>query len=883
MPEQEIPFPVNGYDVTFAPNKQPEGTTPDALNVRAFEQIERRVAGGQRHGYSKWSDEVASGVSIQTMEKVVSREAVTQTSAFEWGKEDSTNAGASDIRLDPNGEKGGIYFAHYNADVTVVKRSSSGAQIYRHEVYGTPSSGLNTQIAFGANDELFVIRYQGVSKTAEIIHIDKDATALNALASFDLTNYVGSAVRGVYVNASNRIVIAGASGAGKEDITILDYDADANSFSLVWAFDVLDLSLTNNQVTSVYLHSDNDTLYFLIEDGGSDSFNKVKIGTQSVTWSQSLSSSIVADEFDNNEHGGSYVNSTGDGIFYVSGQATSGTGRIMSSYRDDGAGTTLLWSYDTGSSSSCGGPIYLKDGFIWLQETGGAVTGAKWTKFATTGVAVGSVTSNVSGEFPQRFVVGEDDSGQENIYAALNSAIVTVPTPSTVDDFKYSGANIGETNRSIALVVSAGGNIKKVDANGQVTAATGGSGVLSTSDTLVKSSALYNNVYFVDGGNYYTYNVTTNTAAEWTAQVTDGTMPSNGANTATLIATHRRRIVLSGIPGKGDEIYASKSGDPLDWQYAPATATWRTAVKFTATDNNGVSDIVTALIEHNDDLLVIGCDHSIAVLVGDPAIPARGQIDTVVPDIGMAFDAWCRDPEGVIYFVGNTGKIYQMSISGDAVQRPQLISGQIDPELLRLGLAAYRFHLVWDHYTDSLYVYATPVDTLQTNLAYVWEGKNGWQKDNHPSRLGPISTIVYDGDRQSDREILLGGRDGYIYRIDRSAKTDDGDAISSHVFLPPIRPGSNEREIAVNGLFATMGKFSDSVDYAIHVGKSTQEALASTAAFTGTWTGGGRMPDEFNRARGNAVLVKLSNTTSGESWSMEEIAADLKPVGRVRG
>ncbi len=61
-PEQmELVFPLRGLNENWAFGRQPEGTTPDALNVRAYDSVDSRLRGGQRDGASKYFADVING------------------------------------------------------------------------------------------------------------------------------------------------------------------------------------------------------------------------------------------------------------------------------------------------------------------------------------------------------------------------------------------------------------------------------------------------------------------------------------------------------------------------------------------------------------------------------------------------------------------------------------------------------------------------------------------------------------------------------------------------------------------------------------------------------------------------------------------------------
>lgn len=59
----EFPFPLKGLDENWAFRRQPEGTTPECLNVRPFDSVGNRLRGGQRDGLSKYIAGAVNGTN----------------------------------------------------------------------------------------------------------------------------------------------------------------------------------------------------------------------------------------------------------------------------------------------------------------------------------------------------------------------------------------------------------------------------------------------------------------------------------------------------------------------------------------------------------------------------------------------------------------------------------------------------------------------------------------------------------------------------------------------------------------------------------------------------------------------------------------------------
>ncbi len=83
MPSRPVDliFPLKGIDETWAFGRQPEGTTPDCLNVIPFDSLESRARGGQRWGTSKYYSDLHNGANaLQRMTSIALSAATSDTS-----------------------------------------------------------------------------------------------------------------------------------------------------------------------------------------------------------------------------------------------------------------------------------------------------------------------------------------------------------------------------------------------------------------------------------------------------------------------------------------------------------------------------------------------------------------------------------------------------------------------------------------------------------------------------------------------------------------------------------------------------------------------------------------------------------------------------------
>src|SRR5581483_8833081 len=127
-----------------------------------------------------------------------------------------------------------------------------------------------------------------------------------------------------------------------------------------------------------------------------------------------------------------------------------------------------------------------------------------------------------------------------------------------------------------------------------------------------------------------------------------------------LLCAWRNRMVLSGLPADPQDYFMSAAGDATDYDYNPAPSVETQAVAGNLTPAGLVPDTVTALVPYSDDVLIFGCDSHVYQMTGDPM--AGGRIDLVSDGTGMAWgNAWCKAPDGTVYFMGSRGRVYQMA------------------------------------------------------------------------------------------------------------------------------------------------------------------------------------------------------------------------------
>jgi len=473
--------------------------------------------------------------------------------------------------------------------------------------------------------------------------------------------------------------------------------------------------------------------------------------------------------------------------------------------------------------------------------------------------------------------------------------IITVVTSAA-----YAASNQSISVRSFTTLALAGGVLKKMTASAAAAPATG-TGTFVATAPVIFSAELFGVVYYCDGTNYNTYTVSTDTAATWTAAA--GTLPSSTTNTCRLIELWNGRIVMSGLAGDDHNWFMSKQNDATDWDYSPATLTEQDA----AAGNNSllgkVGDVINGMIPYNDDVLIFLGDHSIWQMTGDPM--SGGRIDRISDVTGGAWGrAWCKDPYGGIWFYGSRGGVYRM-VPGQAPQR--VSSNAVESRMRRTDLSAHFVRMAWSDEEQGVYVWMVPTvdDSVADNFFYDVRTE-GWFVDVYEdANHYPRAVFTYDADHPNDRAILLGGKDGYIRKIDPAATNDDGTAITSYALIGPLRPRGKMAEFILDQIEVTLGYNSDGADSLcrLWIGDTEEEALlgvmsgieklltekgqaliceeAANPNFAMDLEAG-RSVTHHPRIRGYAAYIELFNDDLYVRWSLERIECRLKVLGSRR-
>lgn len=367
------------------------------------------------------------------------------------------------------------------------------------------------------------------------------------------------------------------------------------------------------------------------------------------------------------------------------------------------------------------------------------------------------------------------------------------------------------------------------------------------------------------------YTPSTFALSRWVASTGQGQVPTG----SRVIARYRERAVLA----VGNTWYMSRQGDFLDWNYGKSYRDSKSAIAGTVADAGVPGDTITALASSNEDFLLVWCQTSTWIIVGDPA--STGQIRNVSETIGcIGPKAWCYGPNGEVYFLSRAG----LAIMRGATASPEILSmDRVPRELRNINADLYTVSLVYDLNENRVFIFATDPNSDRSGRHWCYDVRTeSFWPIYFPSTIQPTSAYYYTSQVPSDSCVILGCRDGYLRRFDRYCDTDDGTTFDSYVVYGPIALGSGQRDGVADQMIADVALLSRDVSWQLRVGDNAEESFRNASATSGTWVDGKNRTDRPRR-RGNAFCLKVGRFASQTAgWAMERISVVRSVLGRRR-
>lgn len=496
-------------------------------------------------------------------------------------------------------------------------------------------------------------------------------------------------------------------------------------------------------------------------------------------------------------------------------------------------------------------------------------------RFSFTNQDVGRTCIDALNVWASDFTV---DSGRARISTrpGLGEAGVEIGTPYGWAEISWDDTT---AKRGVAIVHSGGVRVLRMSSGNLVDYdGTGNSTDFITTDP---ASDFCSTCQFID------YLVMTSAGL---AQARANSLQSGSAGTGTQLSSlsgdttptncgicvsHLDRLWLMGDAQTGRVVYACKTGDITDWDYADTNNGTAIAFTFSLPQN------VTAAISHTRDCLIIGMTDSVVVVRGN--LPSTGEIATISHEVGpLSHHAWCHDASGTLWIFTRDG-LYKMAPGcGDFLQSVgrETLPGElvaVDP-----GTSGTYCSLTYDHRWRGLHLY---IDVAGTDQFWFYDLQNGgwWPMsfDNGPLRLGvPLKSAA----TSTDSSLLAFNASGTGYQF----VSDDNESFDSKVLYGPIALGQAGAQGILHSICATLGSDSDAVAFKIFTGNSAEEAydnyVSDTASFdsaAGTdWTEGLNTWQHVRTSHSFAYVGLYGSTT--DRWAIEEIIVRLVERGLRR-
>lgn len=461
----------------------------------------------------------------------------------------------------------------------------------------------------------------------------------------------------------------------------------------------------------------------------------------------------------------------------------------------------------------------------------------------------------------------------KSIAPRLPGAIMSIGSVVVVDP--GGAVQSSSVGRLVTRVYVANGNVR-IRASGATayTTPTNGTGALNSTG-LVFGAANGGNYFFADGVHAKYFDPSDNTVKDWVA--TDGSLPiDSSGNYARLISTWHGCTCLGGFEDDPQNLFLSEVDNAFGWNLFPDPPLATSAVELNASPLGTIGDVLTCLMPFNDDIQLLGGDHTIWALQGHPN--DGGRLVRISDAVGVAWGSpYCTDPFGNLYFFGSDCGIYRIDPTAGRPQ-PIRISQQIDPLLATINTGSNTISMAWDRAQQGFWLFCTRTAGPYYAVHLFYEARtNAWFKVIFQNKMhNPLCCYVQDGNTADDRIVEIGSWDGYVRKLDPAATTDDGYPIVSKVVIGPLLTNTMD-QLDIPEMQAVLGEASGNVRWDIFVGKSAEGALASTPTLSGTFKAGRNHSVPVNRS-GYALYGQLSSQVP---WAMESWNMSIKGLGPV--
>lgn len=447
----------------------------------------------------------------------------------------------------------------------------------------------------------------------------------------------------------------------------------------------------------------------------------------------------------------------------------------------------------------------------------------------------------------------------------------------------------GSVNRTKQKLIAASGTVTYIGSSPSTVAAVSNTGTFPLDATSVNVSAatLFGKTYIVDGANIRKLNLSSEAFEAYTASA--GVAPTG----CTIAVPYRGRLVLSGASSDPQNIFASKVGDPTNWDTGATgpDASWAG----NASKAGRVGSPILALAPLSDDVMLIGTEHTLWAVRGDPT--DGGSIDAVSDAVGIVGqNAWTIAADGSVYFVGPQG-LYRTTPAGTT---PTEVSRDTFRQFFTaIDRSQNYVSLIYDPQRYGIWIFVSPIAAANApgrHLFYDIRNEGFWpQEFTHKPNFGPITSVYWNGFGTNDQYPVLGGYVGDLAIISFVNRRDNGDGanqlIEGYFVVGPFT-FNGMQEAVLTRLDVVGGEVATGDDpsfwhlsWKINAGQSAYSVTEGVPRHTasGNFTFPSRQTSRVQRVRGEWFTIRLGNEfNDGDYFTVEQIGIELTPSGRGR-
>jgi len=881
----EAGFPVSGLAEVAPFSDQEAGTSPDMLNLLPFD-AKGRLRGGRRPGLTKYSEYQINGLlPVQCMESISAtyvkpvlgdgtvamngNDALTTGMAFRAndGSGTITNVESAEMGSHTHlgstfGPDGKCYVVAYTTTAVKLLRIQTDATVdYTASIFTAGSSVSSKQmLGLCADEDTVYLWYKDIADIGE---------GIMRLNQSDGSNR-DSVTDGVWIRAEDDAtnierVFGGVSGCGWDVIGTVTHSMMVTYLGYLVVVGAPDLSTTpsSNQLV-VYVINTKTGIPDAVSDLGIDGTSSSNDRGIFIDLAIGLDGFIYVLYKDEDQ-----ASSTST-VTYIRKIAIDGTAIWEIEYTGNpttAGAYSLCWVPKRNVLAVCGNNVFGTGGHLLLIDP----DAKGFIEYQDLSVSRNMVRCDADGSFYFW------KNGSSNTIAKFDTDFVQVwdvSDPNTdqargsLNAYYNAGNDETGSTRYQELLAISGGTLVKVETSGN-TPVTGGAS-FSASARVIYGAPFGVLCFFADGEDHFYYDAVQSAVLDWSDNLVYGALPADLNGGFKYLEVWNDRVLAFGLTNDPNNYYFSAKGDPFDWKLQQGVA--GAAINGTLSPAKRFPEKLVGAIPYNNDILIMCGDHSLYQMTLDPAVDA--QLDLITDKIGMAPGrAWCKDGMGGVYFFGNSGGMYKLSLDSPPVR---ISNRTIDDRFTDVEIAEVDIQMQWDQSRQGVWVMFHPHSNAAATQYFFDIRTEGFfpVKFANPA-YNPVCSTILDRDNPKDAKVMFGNSDGYVRYLDDAAKDDDGTLFERYFVLGPWTAQSGSlMNVMVEEMDVAVGNGSF-LKAEVLVGPDAETVITDRRVAYATKCEERRRNGSIPRISGRSVALKLS-TQGDQNAAFEGVRMKMR-------